>query len=81
MTWRRGTGPVWCRMRRRGHDDVVRVSGGGGAARTLGWDVEGQLATVSGAASGSFVYDANGSRLIRWDGGGTGSPGGGPGRG
>jgi RHS repeat-associated protein len=40
----------------------------GGVADTLAWDAEGRLGSVSGPAGAtSFVYDANGDRLIRRD--------------
>ncbi|WP_427890306.1 RHS repeat-associated core domain-containing protein [Kribbella sp. GL6] len=42
------------------------------AGDTYAWDAEGHLSTVtSGAAKTSFVYDADGNRLIRRDGSGS----------
>jgi RHS repeat-associated protein len=44
-----------------------------GAAQTLTWDVEGELASVNAGAddASSFVYDADGSRVVRQDATGT----------
>jgi RHS repeat-associated protein len=44
----------------------------GGASQTLTWDPEGHLTSVTeGAGTTSFVYDADGDRLIRRDNSGT----------
>ncbi len=45
---------------------------GGGPAQTLTWDVEGELVSVAtGGASDSYVYTADGDRLVRHQGGVT----------
>ena len=63
------TGPGVSRTDTYGYDAVGNTTTrtGAGAARTLTWDPNGRLASVSGAAAGSFVYDADGERLIRKD--------------
>jgi RHS repeat-associated protein len=42
-----------------------------GQTRTFGWDTGGRLATVTGAATGTMFYDADGERLIRKDAAGS----------
>lgn len=53
-----------------GYDDAGNLTSRdvNGVAETLAWNSEGRLASVTGAAGAtSFLYDADGSRLIRRD--------------
>lgn len=65
------SGPGVSRIDSWSYDATGNTSGRtvAGSAKTLTWDVEGRLASVTGGVS--MLYDADGSRLIRRDGSGS----------
>ena len=68
------SGPGGERLDSFGYDPAGNVTSRTTAAgaQALGWDAEGRLARVSAAGKvTSFVYDADGGRLLRRDPGGT----------
>ena len=56
-----------------GYDDAGNTTTRdvGGQTQSLVWDAEGELAQVTGGSSDSYVYTADGDRLVRRQGGST----------
>ncbi len=63
------TGPGGSRTETTGYDAAGNTTTQTGAAgtQTLDWDQENRLVSVSGPGASSYVYDADGQRLLRRD--------------
>ena len=67
------TGPGGTRVDSYAYDATGNTTGRtrGGVTSNMSWDAEGNLAGSTGAETTGYVYDADGTRLIRRDGTGT----------
>ncbi|MFJ3789572.1 RHS repeat domain-containing protein [Kitasatospora sp. NPDC090091] len=68
------TGPAGTLKETYSYDATGNTTGrtiGSAPAQTLEWDQQGRLAKLTGAGTDSYVYDADGQRLVRRDSAGT----------